>query len=387
MVEKEFEEADFLWLQSFERGTLSSLGGLARYRDGFEHRMVRFGLWDEAGMQATLQMYTTLMQFEPGLVLPSTYISSIACAPARRGRGYGGACLRYALEHMRDAGQLLTTICPFEFAYYRQFGWEWVNIRRSYRVPSRALRPVPETDSVRAAGKQDRKAIEEVYRRIGRGYRGMAVRDEAEWDLILSDSKSHLSYVYVYEGDEGIEGYLVLRGGGSEETWLPEFIALNIKARQALLGLLSRLHMQAKWFTWQAPEDDGFWSEMFHHDMQTSVGTTLQGRVVDIASALTALKPAPGRKGEFVLGVRDPFASWNDRRWQVSIADGAVNVEPTTAEAQVSMDIQAFSQAFFGALPVSKLRDRQRMEVESEDAFNVLRSLLDGPPMWSNGPF
>jgi len=36
------------------------------------------------GMQATLQMYTTRSQFAPDVILPGTYTSSIACAPARR---------------------------------------------------------------------------------------------------------------------------------------------------------------------------------------------------------------------------------------------------------------------------------------------------------------
>lgn len=386
LVEEEFEEADYLWLQSFERGCLGSLSGLDRYRDGFEHRIDRFGLWDDAGMQATLQMYATRWQFDPEVILPTSYISSISCAPAKRGREYGKACLRRALEHMRAAGQVLSTLCPFEFAYYREFGWEWVNIRRFYRVPSQALRVVPETDRVRPAGKQDWKGIEDSYRRIGSRYRGMAIRDEAEWNLILGDSKSHLSYVYVYEGEGGIEGYLVLRGGGSDETYLPEFITETVQARRALLGLLSRLHMQGKAFTWSAPEDDGLWSEVFHRDMQTTLGTSLQGRVVDVAAALSALKPATGLEGEFVLRLNDPFAEWNEGTWKASFADRAVTVQPTTEAAQLSMDIQAFSQAFFGALPATALRDRQRMEVESETGFVALRALLDGPPLWSNGP-
>ncbi|MHA4858234.1 hypothetical protein, partial [Enterococcus faecium] len=80
-----------------------------------------------------------------------------------------------------------------------------------------------------------------VYKRISSRYRGAPIRDETEWNIVLGDSKSQLTYVYVYEGDEGIEGYLVIRGGNQDETYLTEFLTITIQARQALLGLLSRL--------------------------------------------------------------------------------------------------------------------------------------------------
>jgi predicted acetyltransferase len=386
LVGEESGEADLLWLQCFERGSLSSLEILPKWRDGFEHRIVRFGLWDKFGMQATLQMYETPCQFDSGAVLRTTYISSIACAPAARGQRYGVACLKHALEDMRAAGQVLTTLSPFEYAYYRQLGWEWVKVIRVYWVPSRMLCVVPETQNVRAARKQDRPAIEETYRRFARRYRGMAVRDEREWDLVLDGSKSHVSYVYVYEGDEGIEGYVVVRGGNPDETYLPEFISVTPRAQRALLGMLRRLHTQTKAFTWGAPEDDGLWSQFLHRDMRTTVGPGLQGRIVDVAAALGALKPAPGLRGEFTIDIEDSFAPWNAGSWQVAFADGAVTVGPTRREPQIRMDIQAFTQAFFGVLPVTSLRERQRMEVASEVAFQALRRLLDGPPMWNNGP-
>lgn len=383
---EEHQEADLLWLQCFERGCRSSLDVLPRWREGLEDRILRFGLWDDLGMQATLQMYETPSQFGSEVVIPGTYISSIACAPVRRGRGYGVACLKHALEHTRDAGLLLSTLSPFEYGYYRRLGWEWVKVLRHYRVPSRTLNVVPETAKVRAARSQDRRGIQEAYRRFAVRYRGMAVRDEVEWDLRLEGSGSHVSYVYVYEGDEGIEGYLVLRGGGPDETHLPEFISLTPRAQRALLGLLRRLHTQTRMFTWDAPEDDGLWSQFLHRDMQTSVAAGLQGRVVDVAAALTALKPAPGLRGKLTICIEDTFAAWNDGAWRVEFEGRSVTVSRTTAEAEISMDIQAFTQAFFGVLPVASLRERQRLEVASEDAFQALRLLLDGPPMWNNGP-
>ena len=151
LVGEELYEADLIWLQAFERGTRSVLESLHEYRDRFAYRIVRFGLWDSVGLQATFEMVNSALHFGPDAVLPAGYISSIACRPASRGRGYGGAGLTHLLKHMREAGQVVATLAPFSFDYYRPFGWEWICTSRCYKIPSRVLQPDPETKYVRAA--------------------------------------------------------------------------------------------------------------------------------------------------------------------------------------------------------------------------------------------
>jgi len=386
LAEEEFPEGDLLWLQSFERGYLNRLEVLPEYRIGLEHRITRFGLWDGLGMQATCQMYDVSLSFGSGVILPATVISSISCAPAARGRGYGGAVLKYMLGHMREAGQVLTILSPFNYAYYRKFGWDWIKVSRTYRVLSRVLPVGPETDHVRAATSADRSDIKATYEQFSSRYRGMAVRDEAEWNLILSSNKVRVSYVYVFEIDDMIEGYLVVREGGPDETYLPEFITVTPRALRGLLGLLRRLETQTNLFYWYAPENDGLWSHFLHREIYTNVWVDFQGRVVDLAASLQFLKPDPTISGSLTLHIEDSCAPWNQGIWDLSFANGVVAVRSTTKEAQVSMDIQAFSQAFFGGLPLTSLREQRRVEVASEPAFHALRSLLDGPPMWYNGP-
>ena len=383
----ELREADLLWLQCFERGRIGALDDLPEGRVGFENRMVRFGLWDAAGMQAAFQMYACRVRFGPATVLPATYISSIACAPAARGRGYGAAGLRHMLEDMRDAGQVLTRHSPFHHDYYRQLGWEWIMVSRTYQVPSRHLVAGPETEHVRSATEADRPNIHAMYERFSARYRGMSVREGADWDLILDGKKSYVSYVYLYENEEeGIEGYLVLRAGDAEKTYLPEFLAVSARAQRGLLGLLRRMHAQSKTFTWDAPEDDGLWTQFMHRETRTELSPSLMGRVVDVPAALHALKPAPFLRGEFTLSIRDTFAPWNEGTWSVVFDKGELTATVTKQAPDVCMDIRAFTQAFCGTLPVTTLRNRERVEVAREPGFSALQTLFDGPPEWSNGP-
>lgn len=282
---------------------------------------------------------------------------------------------------------VVSTLQPFDFDYYRRFGWEWICANRFYKVPSRVLPPDPETNYVRTATNEDRPRIQAAFTRFAGGYRGMVARDDTHWNHVLNDTAAHVAYTYLYEREGEVEGYLIYRGGSAEETWLPEFLTTTPRAQRGLLGLLRRHEMQVRNFSWKAPEDDGLWSRCCHTEMETTLKTGLQGRVVDLVGALSAWKPDPSARGALLLGIHDPTAPWNHGTWKVTFDAGVVSVSATKAEAQIQMDIQAFTQAFFGVLTVPSLRKQERLQVHSEPGYPALCELLAGPPMWTNGDF
>jgi len=383
ITEAEQDQAIYVGSQAFARGARDHT-----YRDDpNEDTSVSFGIWDEAGLQAKVVVVDYRVHLGPEVVVPMGGIAGVACLPASRGRGYAGAGLKYALERMREAGQVVSTLFPFSWDYYRRFGWEWVGAYPHYSVPTRILKSDPGTEMVRAATPQDRPKIEEAYRQFAGRYRGMIARTERHWNRFLEDSPKHFTYTYVFEPEGQVEGYLTYRGGKEEETWLREFICLTPRAQRALLGLLRRHEMQVNKFTWSAPPDDGLWSRDYHWDIETKLGPVTQGRVVDVPAALQAWKPSSSTQGKLILGVQDECAPWNTGPWQIDFSDGHVEVHPTHAQPQISLDIQAFSQAYFGTPTVAELRAWERLHVHDEAGYQALTGLLDGPPMWMNDSF
>ena len=166
---------------------------------------------------------------------------------------------------------------------------------------------------------------------------------------------------------------------------IKEFITLTPRSKRALLGLLRRHEMQVRKFAWKAPEDDGLWSQFYSNEIETTIGTNMQGRVVDAASALAAWKPDPDLTGALTLRIDDAFAPWNSGTWKIAFEYGNVTVSSTHEDPQVFVDIQAFSEAFFGALTPASLRHRDRLQVHDEAGFHALCHLLAGPPMWAQG--
>ncbi len=355
--------------------------------DPNQPKAAAYGVWDERGFQAQAVVLSFKAHMGPKVVLPLGGIAGVACKPAARGRGYARAALVATLGHMRDEGEVVSTLYPFSWRYYQQLGWEWTGVTRRYSAATRIFEPTPDTDRCREAGPEDRPLIQAAYRRFAGRYRGMLDRDEKQWNTILDDTPEQWTYAYVCEGDDGIEGYFVYRGGSDDTTELREFICLNARAQRALLGLLGRMDMQTRRVEWNAPNDDLLWSAICDHEIEVKLRPRTQARVVDVAGALSRWSPDESRSGRFVMRIGDESADWNAGTWEAAFADGVVEIKPTKAEPDIAMHIRAFSQAFFGTPTPDDLRRADLIRVTDERGFRAFRDCLAGPPMWTNDFF
>lgn len=355
--------------------------------DPNQPKATAYGVWDERGFQAQAVVLSYRAHMGPKAVLPLGGIAGVACKPASRGRGYAKAALVATLRHMRDAGEVISTLYPFSWRFYQQLGWEWTGVNRRCSAATRIFEPTADTARCREATKDDRPHIEAVYRRFAGRYRGLLDRDEKQWNAILEDTPEQWTYTYVYEGAEGIEGYLTYRGGSGETTDLREFICLSPRAQRAMLGLLGRMDMQTRRVTWTAPSDDLLWCSVCDYELDVKVCPMTQARVVDVQGAMSQWSPAHERKGRYVMKIADEHADWNARTWEVAFADGHVEIAPTSAAPDISMHIRAFSQAFFGTPTPEDLRRADVIEVHNEHGFQAFCECLAGPPMWTNDFF
>lgn len=382
--DEDIERAVYIGRQAF---ALGDRGGTSRLTDPNRPPMKILGVWDEQGLQARLCILGFEVHLGPDTIVPMGGIGGVACLPASRGKGYAGLLMRHSLERMRDAGQAISMLFPFHWGFYQKLGWEWIGLHRTYRVPTRILPSHPETDVVRAATPEDRSAIVDCYTTFAGRYRGMLARSEKRWDEYLNDQEEQFAFTYLYEQANRVEGYLVLQGGKSDETKIEEFIALTPRARGALLSLLRRHETQTKQFVWNAPGDDPLYFSLCHKEVETKLEPRTQGRIVDLTEAVRAWKPESTSHGTVVLHVEDASAPWNAGDWRVEFDGGAVSVRRTDREPQVSLDIRALSQAYFGTPTVDEIRAQERLQVHDEAGYAAFRALFAGPPMWTADGF
>jgi len=389
IADADMQEAYYLSSQAFRGGVRDDNYAVNRLKDENRHETTTLGVYDEDGLQAKVVIVNYIQVFGEQFTAPMGGIAGVASLPASRGKGYASSCLKYALEYMKDNGQFLSALYPFAWAYYRNLGWEWVGVQREYTVPTRRIVASPETERVRAAKITggDSDSIAAIYANYSKGYRGMAQRDAKAWSRRLDDSENHHRYTYLYTSDDGPEGYFTFANPDRESTYVDEFIATTPRAYAGLLGLMRRYEMQTRAFKWNSPSDDMLWSVLYHSDMGSRIDPVVQARVVDVQAAFGALRPHASLSGSLTLRIEDSAAPWNEGVWKIGTDSGGVSVERSSDDPDVSCDIQALTQAYYGEPGLREVRKAGRVVINSERAYTLLAQLLDGPLMWLNDHF
>ena len=355
---------------SFERGKGC---GITAEQLGEQERL---GAFEDGRLHASLRILDFHMFFGEER-RPCGGIAGVACEPAARGRGYAGALIKRSLELMRERGQYLSSLWPFNFDYYRGYGWEWVGPARQYKVPLALIPSQEESRFVEPLFEDIPATLNPTYERFAVRYNGMLVRDGRRWDSFQRVWNDRAHSVFVYRRDGEIEGYAKVKyKEKEEEAEASEFVAVTIRAHRGLLGVFRRYGMTVKTMEWNAAPDDPLWSVLCHWDVESKLEPQGMSRIVDLKPALEALKPDSGLSGSAIVDVLDEKAPWNTGAWRVSAESGSVQVRADSGDSGLGMDINALTQAYWGSPDLDWLRRAGRIEVRSESDFQFVRALL-----------
>jgi predicted acetyltransferase len=257
-----------------------------------------FGLFENGDLRAAYSIVPYRAHWGQNGVQPVGGIAGVATWAEARGRGHVGALLRHSLEVQRDAGQALSALYPFAWAFYRRFGWEWVGEKRHVTLPLGEVRSGPEGKNVHEVRGNDENAVREtlapIYTTFARRYRGVFDTETTRWGNRLRHSDNKRTYAYIHQSPgQDPDGYLLWRYEGGDNTGrVREFVANTPEAYRGLLSLLHYFGTQpAKAKIVTLPADHQLWNHVMHWDVETRTSPVFMGRVVDVAGALGALRP------------------------------------------------------------------------------------------------
>lgn len=360
-----------------------------------EHLAFTWGAYDNGRLGAALSVAPFTVCWpdpgpEPGdRVLKMGGIAGVATWADVRGKGLVDKLLRRSLEAMRDDGQVVSALYPFAFSFYRRYGWDWVGEMQEVTIPLRELpRRLPDGWSVAPLeGDDARDTLLPAYAAYARLYRGAFTPDSHKWNDHLNHSDDRTTYPYVCRDPEGrIAGYLLWRYPDSgDEGHVRLLVSRSADADAALLTLLRDFGMQCPKANLTLPEDFPIRSHLCTWEMDVKRNAVFMGRVVDLAAACAALSPMPVPDGAAVVAVADPHAPWNDGLWRIEAQGGQVRATaaPKGTAPDLTCDIAAFSQAFWGMPALPALRRAGRVAVAGDAAFAWLTRLLPAVPVAS----
>ena len=362
-----------------------AFGELPRQRElDLEEKVLGEGTWFGAleddrivGCAAHVPLRMTV----PGSEVSLVAVTSVGVLPTHRRRGVLTALMRRQLDDARDAGFAVAGLWASEAGIYGRFGYGHAVPAASFSIerPYNAFaREIEQAGRVRLI---ERDAVVRefgpIYDRVRLGRPGFLERDEGWWEYLLEHhhgEKQEPAYFALHEGAEGPDGYARYR---VQEKWgidgprsileLDELIAAGDAAYAALWRFVLDIDLVRTVRGENRPVDE----PLFHLLAEPRrLGLTLRDglwiRFLDVPMALASRRYRSA--GRLVVEVRDPFAPWNEGRYELEGDRDGATCRVTDRAADLVCDARDLGAAFMGGVPMTALVGAGRVVEMAEGA-------------------
>jgi predicted acetyltransferase len=309
-------------------------------------------------------------------------VAGVAVYPHRRRSGVGSAMMSWLPRHLREVGTPMASLYAFREPFYRRFGYEVAGKRIKITCPTHRLPKTGVDLPIRRLTPTDWEALDHCYSHFAHVRSGLCARNEKLWARVLGENRA----LTIYAAGDPVEGYAVV--SHSTAFWSTDHIsdiAWSTRAGyDALMEVLAGIGINKTALSWFEPSDSPFVARYMDQGVELRIDRPIMFRVCDVPVALGKLQTEEA--GEFTVRVRDEIVPENEGPWRVRFRPGQVDVEPC-AEADLSLDIRVFTQAFLGEPSLADLVEMGLVEVANSQALAAAKRLLPPCPVICNDFF
>ena len=325
---------------------------------------------------------------------PGAGLTSVITPPEHRRNGYVSRILAETLVEYDQNNWQFSILRPFDYGFYRSFGWATANEVRNYECPIEALSFAPaelgRAGEFRELGTDSFDTLEPVYEEFSSNYSLTIDRDDEWWQHRVCYGNESEPYVYGWFRDGEPQAYLVYQLEGdyhSRTLTVREFAYTDSEALTAVLAFCYNHDSQADTVEFHAPDDTMFQDLLAAPDeVECTLSTGPMVRIVDVPSALSALS-YPVVDEAISISVSDDLAEWNDGTFELSVSPESAHCVSTESDPAATLGIADLSQLAVGARSVTDLARAGRLDAESDTAIATLDRLFPTTPVYIRDRF
>jgi predicted acetyltransferase len=243
-------------------------------------------------------------------------VAGVATWPEYRRKGKVSALLKVALDEMRKKEQTVSFLHPFQFDFYRRFGWELFACYKKLTIENKNLVFLPRTNGTieRVAKEHIFTTLNPIYETFCSQYNGMLKRTEVWWEDKVLTKDMH-AVIYANEQNKKM-GYMLYEMKNRQMN-VQEIIVLDEEARRGLWNFICQHDSMADKVTIITSPDDPLPYLLYNPRITQEIHPYFMGRIVDLERFL---QKYPFKIiGETVfLHIYDEFAPWNTGIYQLS---------------------------------------------------------------------
>lgn len=376
----------------------------------------RRGLYVDDDLRAISRNYVLDARLR-GTEVPLAGFTVVATPPEHRRRGYVSELTRAALVEYRDRDLPLVALWPFDYDFYRAYGWGVANHYATYTLPPETLAFA--ADSVdsdegrfRRLSPDDHAVLEPVLAAHNTAHDLTIRRPEGWWRERTFARHDRERFVYAWEHDGDVRAYLAYRiepletvdeqDTGETQLRVHDAAWTDHDAHGHLLRFLHGHAGQVDTVQLTRPADHALLDLLPRpDDVDCSVSPGPMVRVVDVPTAVEALDYPTDVSGTVVVAVTDDQAAWNDDTFELAVGDGdatctrlddpdvedraaatdtqnttaPTDTQNTTAATDVELDVARLSQLLVGARSLEDMARVGHATVHDANTAAVLSAM------------
>ncbi|RBI64529.1 GNAT family N-acetyltransferase [halophilic archaeon] len=315
-------------------------------------------------------------------------LSAVASPPENRRRGLVGRLLRESLAEYRDRDVDFSALWPFDYGFYRRYGWATITRYTRYETTPEAL--ALDTDRAgefRRLDPDDWESLARVLRAHGENHALAVDRTEDWWRERTFDTWSDGDpYAYGWFRDGELRSYLVYTvddGDDGKRLDVSDLAFANDEAYRHLLRFLHYHDSQVESVRFYEPANADLLDVVDDpRAVDCEIRTGPMFRLVDVPRALSRVTGPDGQdaeaEGRVVLEVSDPLVDWNEGTFALELDGEGAGCTRTDAAPDVTTDVNALSQVVAGYHSVGEAERFGNLSVVDADAGERLAALF--PP-------
>jgi predicted acetyltransferase len=298
-------------------------------------------------------------------------IAGVATWPEFRRKGMVEQLLKQALKEMKAAGQSVSFLHPFDFAFYRKFGWETYIDYSNYEISTGLLPRFEIADGAKIERiDKDWELLNGIYESYAKSFNGMLKREKEYW--IHRYFRFKKGHVAIYRNAHGeVRGYLFYQVADNICT-VHELVFLDEEARRGLWKFIADHDSMVDKVMLRAPSDDKLPFLLSNPRIKHEIVPYFMARIVDLENLIRQYPFANAGEGRPVyLQVSDAQAEWNNGVFKLMI-DGSGQAEVVRLSGSLekldemiqplACDIQTASSLFMGYQKASFLHQIGRLK-------------------------
>lgn len=271
-------------------------------------------------------------------------VAGVATWPEYRRNGNVSRLLEISLKSMKEKGQVISLLHPFDIDFYRRFGWELCMSNKKYEMDRAHLQFMEAVSGKvkRLTVKENVEVLNTIYEDFAIKYNGMLKRDSCWWENNVYSKGFHFAG-YFNENDEA-KGYILYKVSDKLMD-IQEFIYLDGEARKGLWNFICQHDSMIDKVKILTPEDETLHFLLKNPKVKIEISPYFMARIVDV---LGFLDQYPFRKtnDKVVLHIKDSRANWNNISIQI---ENGIVTEVSPEETGLTLDINCLTAILLSA--------------------------------------